>query len=58
MFSKNLTGKPTGRRTLGRPWRRWEDNIRMHVNLLSAHDVISRHAVARTQWPGRLNTSC
>ena len=26
---KILTGKPTGRRPLGRPWRRWEDNIRM-----------------------------
>ena len=26
---KILTGKPTGKRPLGRPWRRWEDNIRM-----------------------------
>ena len=25
---KILTGKPTGKRPLGRPWRRWEDNIR------------------------------
>ena len=24
-----LTGKPTGNRPLGRPRRRWEDNIRM-----------------------------
>ena len=24
-----LKGKPTGRRPLGRPRRRWEDNIRM-----------------------------
>ena len=24
-----LTGKPTGKRPLGRPRRRWEDNIRM-----------------------------
>ena len=24
-----LTGKPTGKRPLGRPKRRWEDNIRM-----------------------------
>ena len=23
------TGKPTGKRLLGRPRRRWEDNIRM-----------------------------
>ena len=26
---KILTGKPTGRRSLGRPGCRWEDNIRM-----------------------------
>ena len=28
---KILTGKPTGKRPLGRPRRRWEDNIRMHL---------------------------
>ena len=26
---KTLTGKHTGKRPLGRPRRRWEDNIRM-----------------------------
>ena len=26
-----LTGKPTGNRALGRPRRRWEDNIRMDL---------------------------
>jgi hypothetical protein len=26
-----LVGKPEGRRPLGRPWRRWEDNIRMNL---------------------------
>ena len=26
---KILTGNPTGKRPLGRPRRRWEDNIRM-----------------------------
>ena len=26
---KILTSKPTGKRPLGRPRRRWEDNIRM-----------------------------
>ena len=29
---KILTGKPTGNRPLGRPRRRWEDNIRMDFN--------------------------
>ena len=28
---KILTRKPTGKRTLGRPRRRTEDNIRMHL---------------------------
>ena len=29
---KILTGKPTGKGPLGRPRRRWEDNIRMDLN--------------------------
>ena len=28
---RNLTGKPTGKRPLGRPRHRWEDNIRMDL---------------------------
>ena len=28
---KILTGTPTGKRPLGRPRRRWKDNIRMHL---------------------------
>ena len=28
---KILTCKPTGKRTLGRPRRRWEDNIRIDL---------------------------
>ena len=28
---KILTGKPAGKRSLGRPRRRWEDNIRMDL---------------------------
>ena len=28
---KILTGKSTGKRLLGRPRRRWEDNIRMNL---------------------------
>ena len=31
---KILTGKPTGKRPLGRPRRRWEDNIRMDLEEL------------------------
>ena len=28
---KILTGKPTGKKPLGRPSRRWEENIRMDL---------------------------
>ena len=28
---KILTGKPSGKRSLGKPRRRWEDNIRMDL---------------------------
>ena len=28
---KILTGKPTGKRSLGRPRHRWEDNNRMNL---------------------------
>jgi hypothetical protein len=26
-----LVGRPEGRRPVGRPWRRWEDNIKMDL---------------------------
>ena len=32
---KILTGKPTGKRPLGRPRRRWEDNFRMDLEEIS-----------------------
>ena len=32
---KILTSKPTGKRPLGRPRRRWEDNIRMDLEKVS-----------------------
>ena len=31
---KMLTGKPTGKRPLGRPRRRWEDDIRMDLRVI------------------------
>ena len=41
-----LTGKPTGKRTVGRPRRRWEDNIRMNLKEM---DVNTRNWVGSTQ---------
>ena len=35
---KMLTGKPTGKRPLGRPRRRWEDNIRMDLEEIGINE--------------------
>ena len=35
-----------------------KQSIKFLHKLLSAYDVISRHVVAITQCPGRLNSSC
>jgi hypothetical protein len=34
-----LVGRPKGRRPLGRPRRRWEDNIRMDLREVGFGDV-------------------
>ena len=36
---KILTGKPTGKRPLGRPRRRWEGNIRMDLEEIDINAV-------------------
>jgi hypothetical protein len=30
-FIQSFVGKSEGKRPLGRPWRRWEDNIKMDL---------------------------
>ena len=35
---KIFTGKPTGKRLLGRPRRRWEDNIRTDLEELGVNE--------------------
>ena len=53
---KILTGKPTGKRSLGRPWRRWKDNIRKEISNNTrnwvdlAHDKNYRNALV--MWHG------
>ena len=46
-----LVGKPEGKRPLGRPRRRWEDNIRMDLQevVLGYEDWIGR-AQDRDRW--------
>ena len=53
-----LTGKPTGKRPLGRPRHRWEDNIRMdlkEIGINAGNWVDS--AQARNYWRALVNTA-
>ena len=55
---KILTGKPTGKRPLGRPRRRWEDNIKMNLEEMG---VNTRNCVGSTQdrdyWRALVNAA-
>ena len=55
---KILTGKPTGKRPLGRPRRRWEDNIRTDLYKIS---INTRNWVDSAQdrdyWRALLNAA-
>ena len=55
---KILTGKPTGKRPLGRPRRRWEDNIRMDVEEIgiNAGNLVDS-AQDRIYWRALVNTA-
>ena len=37
---KLLIGKPTRKRSLGRPWRRWEHNIRMDLKEIGINEEL------------------
>jgi hypothetical protein len=39
MHTTFLVGRPEGRRPLGRPRRRWEDNIKMDLGEIGFGDV-------------------
>jgi hypothetical protein len=53
----NLVGKPLGRRPLGRPRRRWEDNIKMDLGEIWFGDVDWIHlALDRDRWRVLVNT--
>ena len=55
---KILTGKPKGKRPLGRPRRRWEDNIRMdfeEIGISAGNWVDS--AQDRNYWRALVNAA-
>jgi hypothetical protein len=52
-----LVGKPEGKRPIGRPRRRWEDNIRMDIMERVWEDVDWIHmAQDMNQWRAVVNT--
>ena len=55
---KILTGKFTGKKPLGRPRRRWEENIRMDLKKLSVNtsDLIDS-AQDREYWRAVVNAA-
>ena len=55
---KILTGKPTGKGSLGRPRRRWEDNIRMDLKEIgiNAGDWVD-WAQDRNYWRALVNAA-
>ena len=55
---KILTGKPTGKRTLGSPRRRWEDNILMEFKEISINkrDLVDT-AHYRDHWRALVNAA-
>jgi hypothetical protein len=62
LWGQNLTdnilvGRPEGRRPLGRPRRRWEDNINMDLREIGFGDVDWIHwAQDRDRWRALVNT--
>ena len=55
---KILTSKPTGKRTIGRPRRRWKDTIRMdlkEIGINTRNWVISAHD--RGYWRALVNAA-
>jgi hypothetical protein len=54
---KIVVRKPEGKRPLGRPRCRWEDNIRMDIRKMGWEDVNWIHlAQDRDQWQTVMNT--
>jgi hypothetical protein len=53
-----LVGNPEGRRILGRPRRRWEDNIKIDLREIEFGDVDWIHlAQDRDRWRALVNTA-
>jgi hypothetical protein len=51
-----LVEKPGGKRLLGRPWRRWEDNIKMDIQKVGCRGMVwIELAQDRDRWRSLVN---
>jgi len=51
-----MGGKPKGKRPLGRPKRKWEDNTKIHIREIGWEGVAWMHVVRdRGQWQALVN---
>ena len=50
-----LVGKPEGKRPLGRPRRRWEDNIKMYLQEVGGGEDWMELAQDRDRWRTLVN---
>ena len=48
MGEKRIQRNPEGKRSLGRPWRRWEDNFKMDLQ------EVGRGGVGGVAWTGMI----
>ena len=53
---KVLVGKPDGKRPLGRPGRRWEDNIKMDLEVGRGRGDWMELAQDRDSWRALVST--
>ena len=55
---KILTGKPTGKRPLDRPRRKWEDNIKMDLEEIGINvGILIDSAQDRDYWRALVNAA-
>jgi len=52
-----LMGKPAGKRTMGRPRRRWEDDIKMGLREVGGDGDWMEVAQDRDRWRALVNTA-
>ena len=55
-FARVLVGKPEGKRPLGRPRRRWEDNIKLDLREVGGGGNWMELAQDRDRWRALVNT--